>query len=128
MNFKNKEDVRLVVNEFKKDLKDLEEKYGIRLDVGRVNYNMDEISMKVRFVNNEGAMEAEEGFKCSKKEFDEFFKYRRDYLVGKLGEIKEHQGKKFQIIGFNSKARKNYLVLKCLDDKKEYVTDGSFFK
>lgn len=128
MNFKTKEDVKLVVDEFKKDLHELEEKYGIRLDVGRITYNMDEVSMKVRLVNNEGAMEAEEGFKCSKKEFDEFFKYRRDSLVGKLGEIKEHQGKKYQIIGFNAKARKNHLVLKCLDNKKEYVTDGSLFK
>ena len=108
---------RMFREDLRKALAPIEEKYGIELEQGNINYNDEEFRMKLtgkKYDPNAKEKTQEELFAENCKYYG--FKpedYRRSFTI---------DGKVYKLIGFKPKARKNVCFIEN-SNGKVYVTD-----
>lgn len=107
--------------DFNKAMLELEEKYGVSVNMKNISYdaNMFKFSTEVMNVDEDAK---ENKLMCSHDAFNEFVQ-RRGYLnlIGKLGETVRMQGENFVIVGFKPRASKNAFIIRN-EKSQEYVT------
>lgn len=113
--------------DFSEAVKEIEEKYGITIGIGNITYSAEEFHCKL---TGEVKRTEDEQAEKGKKEFDAF---ARMYPWYKLkpemynAEVEGADGKIYTVIGINTKARKNIIIVKA-EDGKEYVCPPEFLK
>lgn len=115
-------DVKNFREDYVKLMTELENKYGLKLDIGTIRYNENELRFKTTLKSV--GEQTEKQFKSTHKEFDEWA-IRRGYtkLVGKLGNKYTVKNNNYQVVGHNPRASVNCLIIKSLDGRtkgKEY--------
>jgi hypothetical protein len=100
-------------NDFAKAMEELEKKYGVKVEMGRISYNEHEFSTKLNVTNATNDEELEKTkFMNAIAPFANYGLYADDYKK----EFKI-QGKTYQLIGVKPRARKNPLIIKDKEGK-----------
>ena len=102
--------------EINKALEALGEKYGIAIDAGRATYYGPNATFKLELstMQDDGAVMT--------KDATTFIQYAKilGLQVSDLGRVFELAGRKFKLIGYNTKKRKYPFITECLNDGKHY--------
>ena len=100
-----KEEFKQVRSEIESELAAFCEKYGLEIEVGRINYSETDFTASVKFKKEmiDGKSHQEHSFRqlCFSYGF-EINDYRREVSL---------KGKTFRFVGFNPRARKNHCLI-----------------
>ena len=118
----NNQNFREFRDDFSKATKELEEKYGVKFEMGGITYDSDSFHFKVTVTNTDSIMSPKDEFVRNVKSFA---------FLGLTADMYEQifmglDHKEYKLVGLKMNARKNFCVVTSLTNGKEYVCPPSF--
>lgn len=120
MNF-NRKEFDNFSNDVKVALKDIADKYGLKIDTGKIKYSQYDFTMELKAVKHNDDINGEyEKFVAECEYFG--FKpedYNREFVM---------QGKTFRLVSFNFNRPKNNCNIVSISDGKSYICNDGVIK
>ena len=113
--------LKLFREDFKNAVSNLESKYGVIIDMGTISFDENSFSAKITANNGKNETDVE------KTQFEQNVSLYKSYGLSKCdyGKIFIADGKKYRLVGFKTKARKNPFVIEDIK-KKKFVCSAEF--